>query len=65
MELGESPIGDVSWYINAPLIWDGEILDVNHRDMPIDTAKVITNMIIGSPAVCAMRYSMIRIWLKN
>lgn len=53
--IGESPIGDVSWYINAPLIWDGEILDVNHRDMPIDTAKVITNMIIGSPAVCAMR----------
>ena len=31
--IGESPIGDVSWYINAPLIWDGEILDVNHRDM--------------------------------
>lgn len=53
--IGESSIGDVSWYINAPLIWDGEILDVNHRDMPIDTAKVITNMIIGSPAVCAMR----------
>lgn len=53
--IGESQIGDVSWYINAPLIWDGEILDVNHRDMPIDTAKVITNMIIGSPAVCAMR----------
>lgn len=53
--ISESKIGDVSWYVNAPLLWDGASLEGNYRNMPMDTAKVITNMIIGSPAVCGMR----------
>ncbi|MFR5266825.1 DEAD/DEAH box helicase [Clostridium sp.] len=53
--IGESQRGDVSWYVNAPLLWDGENLEGNHGNMPKDAAKVITNMIIGSPAVCGMR----------
>lgn len=54
-EIGESRRGDASWYVDAPLLWDGENLEKHHGNMPIDAAKVITNMIIGSPAVCAMR----------
>lgn len=53
--IGESSRGDVSWYVNAPLLWDGENLEGNYGDIPMDAAKVITNMIIGSPAVCGMR----------
>lgn len=54
-EIGESRRGDASWYVDAPLLWDGENLEKYHGNMPMDAAKVITNMIIGSPAVCAMR----------
>lgn len=54
-EIGEGQRGDVSWYVDAPRLWDGENLDKYHGDIPIDAAKVITNMIIGSPAVCGMR----------
>lgn len=54
-EIGESQRGDVSWYVDAPLLWDGEDVGEAHGDIPMDTAKVITNMIIGSPAVCGMR----------
>lgn len=53
--IGESQRGDVSWYVDAPRIWDGEILEDHHGDLPVDAAKIITNMIIGSPAVCGMR----------
>lgn len=53
--IGESQRGDVSWYTDAPLLWEGEKLDKHHGDIPKDAAKIITNMIIGSPAVCGMR----------
>lgn len=53
--IDESQRADVSWYVDAPRLWDGENLEEDHGDMPMDASKVITNMIIGSPAVCGMR----------